>query len=136
MRIFLTGGTGFIGSKLVEKLIKQGYETYILCRNVTDRIPALPKEANIIWGDLIDPHHLKKSVHDINPNIKKVPSIFRLLFIIGKKIIETWKLRSQNIQYRKPTASAGNVSAEYIICTGAITPAIINLNNIIKYLYD
>lgn len=68
-KIFITGATGFIGENLVKKLIIQNYEVYALCRNVTDRKINLPKDVNIIWGDLIDPHHLKKSLRDVNPEV-------------------------------------------------------------------
>lgn len=68
MKVFITGGTGFIGENLINKLVAKNYEVYALCRNVTDRKINLPKEVNIVWGDLIDPHHLKKSIRDINPD--------------------------------------------------------------------
>ena len=69
MRIFLSGGTGFIGSNLVEKLVEKNHEIYALCRNVTDRKISLPKEVGIVWGDLIDGHFLHKTLKDINPEI-------------------------------------------------------------------
>ena len=68
MKIFITGGNGFIGSELIEKLYKN-HEIYALCRNVTDRKISLPKEVGIVWGDLIDGHFLHKTLRDINPEI-------------------------------------------------------------------
>jgi nucleoside-diphosphate-sugar epimerase len=68
-KVFGTGFSGFIGSLLAKELIDQGHEVYALCRNVTDRKPALPEGVNIVWGDLIDPHHLKKSLTEINPEV-------------------------------------------------------------------
>ena len=68
-KIFLTGGTGFIGSILLERLIERNHEVYILCRNVTDRNLNFRKEINVILGDLTDPHHLRKSIKQINPDV-------------------------------------------------------------------
>jgi len=67
--IFITGCTGFIGSNLVERLIERKYEIYALCRNVTDRKLSLPRETNIVWGDISDGHFLKKILKQINPDI-------------------------------------------------------------------
>ena len=40
MRIFMTGGTGFVGTALVRQLVAQGHEVSILTRNISsDRIP-------------------------------------------------------------------------------------------------
>lgn len=68
MKIFIAGATGFIGSVLTEKLVNNN-EIYALCRNVTDRKPALPSDVNIVYGDLIDGHYLKKALRTINPDV-------------------------------------------------------------------
>jgi nucleoside-diphosphate-sugar epimerase len=69
MKIFITGGTGFIGENLVNKLLERNHEIYVLCRNVTDRKITLPQGTNIVYGDLIDGHFLKKSLKEINPDV-------------------------------------------------------------------
>lgn len=68
-KVFMTGTSGFIGGFLVPKLLEENYEIYALCRNVTDRKLTLPKDVNIVWGDLIDSHHLRKTISAINPEI-------------------------------------------------------------------
>ena len=68
-RIFISGITGFIGSILAEKLLQENYEIYGLCRSVTDRKLSLPKDINVVWGDIIDSHYLKKVLKQINPEI-------------------------------------------------------------------
>jgi len=37
MKVLVTGGTGFIGSYLVEELLRNGYEVRILSRKSTTR---------------------------------------------------------------------------------------------------
>jgi nucleoside-diphosphate-sugar epimerase len=68
-KILLTGITGFIGSNLAPKLVKEGYEVYGLIRYVSNRTPNLPKEVTPVFCDLRDSLSLKKIVKDISPNI-------------------------------------------------------------------
>lgn len=40
-----------------------------MCRKVTDRVPALSPDVNIVWGDITDPHFLRKTVKTIRPEV-------------------------------------------------------------------
>lgn len=50
MRVFITGGTGFIGSHLVRSLLAAGHETTALSRSLPPFPGAVP-----VWGDLREP---------------------------------------------------------------------------------
>jgi Nucleoside-diphosphate-sugar epimerases len=67
MKIFLTGGTGFIGSHILMKLLEQGHQVTVLARN-RNKIPALHKipEVKIIEGSALDYRLIDKSIpgHD------------------------------------------------------------------------
>ncbi len=51
--IFVTGGTGLVGSHLIQELIKQGKQVKALYRNI---IPEIPFKEKIQWvrGDILD----------------------------------------------------------------------------------
>lgn len=68
-RVFLTGGSGFIGSNILPKLVEKGYDVYALSRYVSNRTPNFPKEVQVVYGDLRDSLTIKKSIKDIQPEI-------------------------------------------------------------------
>src|ERR1035437_8581995 len=67
MKVFLTGGTGFIGSHILVKLLADGHQVTILARN-KNKIPALHKmqHVSIVEGSIGDYKLIEKSIagHD------------------------------------------------------------------------
>jgi len=59
MNILITGGTGFIGRKLIPELLKQGNHISVLCRNKAKAEKILSKECRIILGDITEAESLK-----------------------------------------------------------------------------
>lgn len=59
MRILITGGTGFIGKKLIPVLQEQGHEISVLCRNRDKAEKMLPNNCKIVLGDITDAESLK-----------------------------------------------------------------------------
>lgn len=66
MRILVTGGTGFIGRRLIPELIKQGHEITVLCRNKERAEALLPSECRIVIGDITEKDSLKGCCNDID----------------------------------------------------------------------
>lgn len=66
MRVLVTGGTGFIGSHLVEALLQKGVGVRCLLRKTSDRnwLKNLPIEA--VYGDCRDKNSLKEAVHGVD----------------------------------------------------------------------
>jgi len=62
-RVLVTGGTGFVGSHLVERLCAQNVRVRVLVRKTSDR-SRLPQEVEIIEGDLQDRIALNRAVQD------------------------------------------------------------------------
>ncbi len=59
MKILLTGGTGGIGKMLIPKLINDGHQISVLCRNKNKAEAMLPRGCRIIIGDVTDADSIK-----------------------------------------------------------------------------
>ncbi len=62
MKIFITGGAGYIGSAVADELLAQHHDVVIYDSLVTGHKAAVPKGAEFIEGDLADDETLKKSL--------------------------------------------------------------------------
>jgi len=62
MRIAITGGTGFIGSHLAQRLIAEGHEVVIVARGKRSLQAGL--QAKFVTGDLSDTAHLAEAFAD------------------------------------------------------------------------
>ncbi len=66
MKIFVTGATGKVGSRLVPYLLKQGHAVRILVRNA-ERASALKEQgAEVVLGDLLDNQDLTEAIRGID----------------------------------------------------------------------
>jgi nucleoside-diphosphate-sugar epimerase len=75
MKIFLIGGTGFLGSYLVPRLIEKGHHLTLLTRNKS-KVPLYdPYRVSLIEGDLLCPDEFVQSLssHDLLVNIARPP---------------------------------------------------------------
>jgi nucleoside-diphosphate-sugar epimerase len=66
LRVLVTGGTGFIGSHLIPKLMKESHEVYSLARYVTGRY-VLGENVKTVFADLRDYHAVSKAVKTVQP---------------------------------------------------------------------
>ena len=73
-KILVTGSDGFIGSHLVEELVKKGYQVkafvFYNSFNSWGWLDTLPKEimdnVEVFAGDVRDPHGVKEAMKDCN----------------------------------------------------------------------
>jgi len=68
MRVFVTGGAGYIGSVGVEKLLVAGHEVIVLDNMRTGRPASIADEANVIVGDLRDGSFVRDTLARAKPD--------------------------------------------------------------------
>ena len=80
-KILVTGGMGFIGSRLVERLVERGYVPVVFDNNYRSskqRLSALKGKIELIEGDIRNRNEVNKATQNCN-------AIFHLAFINGTK---------------------------------------------------
>lgn len=116
-KIFVTGGAGFIGSRVVKMLLEQGYEVRCLLRNTTNtrRIDGLNYEKFI--GDITDPKSLEEGM-------KGCTGVIHLASLSNWKDIKSSKMPLVVIEGSKNVIEAakknGNLKMVYVSSSTAI----------------
>lgn len=94
-KVFVTGGNGFIGSFVVEELVKKGYKVRCLVRK-TSRLDYLEKyikqgKVELAYGDITDKKSLDKALKDID-------IVYHFVAFAGKQNItdeQYWRVNYQ-----------------------------------------
>ena len=63
LRILVTGGTGFLGKRLAQKLLNEGNEVIVFSRHLHDD---LPEEVKPVLGDIRDKNALRKAFEKVD----------------------------------------------------------------------
>jgi nucleoside-diphosphate-sugar epimerase len=66
MRALVTGGTGFLGSHLVERLLERKYEVRVLARKTSNLTHLKTTTAEIVFGDVEDYESLRPAVKGVD----------------------------------------------------------------------
>ena len=61
MKYFVTGGTGFIGSHLIRRLVDQDHEVIAIART-PESAPTSPEAVNIVQGDVTDKESMREAM--------------------------------------------------------------------------
>jgi nucleoside-diphosphate-sugar epimerase len=68
MKILITGGAGYLGSVITQKLLENGYEVIVLDKLIFNQLSLLPHTSNsnfkFVYGDVRDIDLLKKLVNE------------------------------------------------------------------------
>lgn len=79
MRVFMTGGTGFVGSALTKRLTEQGYAVTLLTRKIR-KSAAVPHGVSMVEGDPRNPGSWQE----------KVPDHDAVINLAGASIFNRW----------------------------------------------
>ena len=60
IKVFVTGGTGFVGANLVRLLIQKNYQVRVLARNYSNLNNLKNLDVDIVFGDLNDTNLAEK----------------------------------------------------------------------------
>lgn len=95
-KIFVTGATGFIGSNLVRRLVKEGAGVFLLARENSNfwRLNDVLEKVKFKISDLSDFENIKRIIHNILPD-----GVFHLAasMMVGGKILEPEKVTKVNM---------------------------------------
>jgi dihydroflavonol-4-reductase len=70
MKVFVTGGTGFVGANLVRSLLTRGYQVKALVRGTSDQSNLQGLDVELVTGDLNDP--------DLGPKLRGCQALFHV----------------------------------------------------------
>ena len=68
MKVFVTGGSGYIGSVVVARLVERGAEVTVFDDLVRGHRQNVPSEARLIEGDLRNADCIRKAMQDTRPD--------------------------------------------------------------------
>jgi uncharacterized protein len=98
MKIYITGGLGFIGIALSKRLVAEGHEVTVVNRSVS-RAAALPKGVSIIKGDTTVPGEWQKEIagHDV------------IINLAGASIFSRWNKKKKEEIYNSRVLTTKNI---------------------------
>lgn len=68
MRILLTGGNGFLGRHVLDRLVEQGHECFVIDDLSGSDLAGARKDVNHYWEDLRDSHKASLAVESFGPD--------------------------------------------------------------------
>lgn len=118
MKVFITGGTGFVGTTLTQKLAHEGHEVTLLTRSIKSH-PVPPQGVSYVEGDpgQKGPWQEKVADQDVAINLAGA-SIFRRWSDSAKKLI--WDSRIQTTQNLVEALSARKGKETCLLSTSAV----------------
>jgi UDP-glucose 4-epimerase len=93
MKLCVTGGAGYIGSVVVERLLERGHEITILDSLVTGHRAAVPSECRFVEGDIRDRSALDRAIDGTTEAVLH----FAALSLVGESVVEPLRYYENNV---------------------------------------
>ena len=97
-KVFIAGGTGFIGSSIIPALLKEGYEVQVLVRN-KEKAKKLPSSCKVIWGNPTKSGEWQKYLEEIDIAIN----------LTGQNIFSRWTKTYKKLIFESRIKSTENI---------------------------
>lgn len=94
MRVLVTGGAGYIGSVVVEELLRDGHEVSVFDNLSKGHRESVPAEATFVEGDLIDTEKIRAALSD-----SKVEAVIHMAAssLVGESVTVPAKYYHNNV---------------------------------------
>ena len=66
LKILVTGASGYIGGRLLEDLLTQGYDVVSMVRRPEQFVQKFPKAHEVRYGNTLEPESLDDALNDID----------------------------------------------------------------------
>lgn len=120
MKVFITGGTGFIGSHLIDYLLKKGFEVFALVRNLNNLNWLKGQNINFLKGDLLS----------IPPLPSDINFVFHLAGLTkASKLAQYYTVNQQGTASLFQSLISQKIFPNKIICLSSIAASGPSLNN-------
>lgn len=108
--LFVTGGTGLVGSRLLPRLVKSGYE----CRALVRLGKSLPPGVTPIEGDILDPESFAKALDGVS-------AVIHLAALLRTSDLdEIWKVNLEGTRNLLAAAKTHSPSARFIMSSTSL----------------
>ena len=82
MKVALFGGTGFVGSYIIDQLIDSGHKPRLLVRDGSDRKVQSPDGCEIFYGDISDDESIKKVIDSSDAVIYSITMVGTIFSVV------------------------------------------------------